>query len=177
MACQSFISIRLEPGFPTRVYIDDMTTPRHTAQTVNSIRLESPATNQLQKGAMVTVEAMRWPPTGYDGGVTIPLSGQWPFGVREFKPDDISTEHPGRTFPRVDFEYDAAAGRLSWNQVAQDNPTNASPAPAGRMQGSVQFGYPTPIWYITLRLDKTPLPDGTWLPTSGLVFIDGQEIV
>ena len=162
MPCSKFISLRFEPGADTRVYVDDMSSPKHTLRNLREFRIESPPDGQTHRGAAVTIEAMRWPPTGYDGAVTIGLSSQWAAGVVEFETNDTTGYPTGRAFPSLDFEYDAAAGRLAWNQ---------SRHLAGKLQGSVEFNATTPVWYVTLRLDSRA-PNGT----QGRLLVNGADI-
>jgi len=161
MPCSKFISIRLEPGKDTRVYVDQMSAPK-TVPGLKKFSLQSLLGTHSNKGTTVCIEAFRWQPPGYDAPMSLALNAQWPFGTSYIESNDTAGNATGRSFPSLEFSYDDAAKKLSWSQ------TNTNPP--GKLLGSVEFNHHTPVWYIVLELD-------TRAPTTrGELLINGQDI-
>jgi hypothetical protein len=161
MPCSKFISIRLEPGKETRVYVDKMSGPK-SIPGLRTFSLQSLTGTHSNKGTAVCIEAFRWQPPGYDAPVALALNSQWPFGTAYIESNDTAGSAAGRSFSSVEFTYDEPARKLSWNQAG----TN----PPGKLLGSVEFNGRTPVWYIVLTLDpQAPA-------TKGELLVGGADI-
>jgi hypothetical protein len=163
MTCDKFISIRLEPGKKTRVYIDKVTqTPHQILENLSRFTLRSDIGVHTEKGTVVSIEALQWPPPSYDASVTLSLNSQWPIGTQYYETNDTAGHATGRSFSALEFIYDESAKTLSWNQKNARTP--------GKLMGSVEFNAITPVWNIVLALDPTATT------TKGELLFDGADI-
>jgi|GEM_PF-5643950 len=156
MPCKKYISIRLEPGKTTNVYVDSMTTPKLTFSGKKTFRLESPYVDQTAKGTTLAVEPLRWPPTGYGAAIALSLSARWPYGTRHFEGSDTAGSGQTRSFSGVEFVYDNAR-KLVWTQ---DDGSS----------GTVIFQESSPVWYVTLRIDSASTK------TRGRLLVGGVDV-
>lgn len=169
MPCKKFISIRLQPGKTTRIYVDhvDVNNPHRTLDKLGKFFLQTStgAGTESNRGTTVRVEPMRWPPPPYDAPIALYLNAQWPFqrdayGTETYEGNDTAGAHSSRSYPGIEFVYDADAMTLSWNQKAY----------RGQVTGSVKFDSTSPVWNIVLALDPAA-PNA-----RGQLLIDGVDI-
>jgi hypothetical protein len=161
MICNKFISIRLEPGKETRVYVDSMKKAKRSVNGLRRFQLESPLEQQGAKGAAIKIDAMRWPEGQvYGAPISMALSSQWPFGTKLYETNDTAGHTTGRSLGGVEFEYDEAAMTLSWSQDYKGT--------GAKVSGSIGFNEVSPVWYVTLELD----PAAT--ATKGELVIDKE---
>lgn len=161
MPSSKFISIRLDRNAPPRVYVDDMKQFISPAG-LKIFTLKADMTKNTAQGATITVDALRWPPEGYDSPISLALGAQWPFGTQYYDPNDASGAVKGRSFTEMEFHYDENAKTLSWNQKNDKTP--------GKLLGSVELNDRTPVWYVVLELDSASKG------AKGSLWVDGKDI-
>jgi len=131
---KKFISLRFEKNAPTRVYVNQNKKPLEGLPAFTKFTLSVTGT----KTAEVVAQPLYWPGT-YDSPMLWSLNNSWPFGTLDLPQADRSGRAGVKSHPSITFTYDAAAGKLRWNQGATAS-------------GELTFNASTPVWQVGLRL-------------------------